>query len=148
MLHETARERQKRIQAERLAAGLCKYCDNPRPPGNKNFCAIHNKRHLAYSRKWRHEHKKQVVKITQRQARRLQSEGKCIRCGKPRRDSESKWLCVECLERNRQYEYFRTRKDYQKSRYHARRAAGLCARCGKPSRKSICDECRKKYYDK
>ena len=146
--HPCRRERDRRLAAERVAAGWCPKCGAARPEPERRMCAECNRKRreadrARYARAKasgalyggkRAEAKRRSGRAgSKRRYKARQDAGLCVRCGlRPPVEESSR--CEPCRSR---------RNDGDKQRWAARRSDGRCGACGDPAPRGAarCEAC-------
>ena len=144
------RERDRRLHAERKAAGICTRCGRAPAPPERTTCKPCAERHRARDRARYAKAKARGIPYGGRdpEARRRdgrergrrrgearKAAGLCIRCGNVPPD-EGRSMCEPCRD---------DRRAAKRALHHERRAAGLCVKCAAPAPvgKAYCYSCAK-----
>lgn len=127
---QETREKELQKQRDRVAKGLCRFCEKTALEG-KTLCAYHQQK----------EYERCIRKYPIEQSKDYRKEhGLCLVCGRPV-ESEDYYWCDSCRKKASDelkikrpilvtYEQIKIKK---KSLYYDRKEKGLCVYCGKPA---------------
>ena len=156
------RERDRKLYAERAAAGICTRCGRAPARPERTTCGPCAEKHRARDRKRDararaqgmpyggrdpEARRKAARERSRRRSEARQAAGLCVRCAAPAPDGRA--YCPPCAGTRSRRRDRKAKREADRRRYAERRTRGDCTSCGRPANGAAeCQDCRDAARDR